>query len=92
MTLTMEPTMTNLPDYLNPARIQARGDVPMSAVEKLDEFTFLTGLGVSYRTAAEQLGETLNELSYLSYLHGRPDMGRHIENADTFDDERDRNE
>ena len=68
-----------IPDYLDPARIQARGDHPMSGREKLDEYEFLIGLRVTPRIAAEQLGETLRSLSYLAFVDDRPELGRRLE-------------
>jgi hypothetical protein len=78
--LTREGTTTmTLPDYLNPARIQARGDHPMTAAEKLDEYEFLMGLRVQPETAAHQLGETIETLSYMAYVNYRPELGRALE-------------
>lgn len=81
--LTREGTTTmTLPDYLNPARIQARGDHPMTAAEKLDEYEFLRGMGVNARRAVAALGETLADLAYLAYVNDRPALGRHLEEED----------
>lgn len=82
--------MTNIPDYLHPARIEARGDVPMTASEKLDELTFLMGLGVTTRRAAEQLGETVSSLSYLAFANDRPGLGWQLEEDATAITEQDR--
>lgn len=69
----------SIPDYLHAERIAARGDTPMTDVEKLDELQFLLSLGVQTRRAAEQLGTGRGILSYLAFANDRPELGRQIE-------------
>jgi len=60
--------------YLDPERIRARGDKPMTGAERLDEAEWLLDGGVHPMVVARQLGAKLETLMRPAERHGRSDL------------------
>lgn len=64
--------------YLDPERIAARGDKPMTVPERLDEAEWLLNGGVHPTVVAAQLGVPLRSLERTANRYGRADLARRL--------------